>query len=468
MTGMTLEMAKDIWTQSDQLVNSMLFGREHDVFMGAAIDTRAECGGKLFFALKGEHTDGHRFSMEAARRGGAALVIAREETAREAADSNVPYFMVREPLTALQDLSRAYRAILPARVIAVTGSSGKTTTKELIRCALASHYRVQSNPGNYNNHIGVPLTILDTALHNDLLVSEIGANHAGEISFLCDILRPDTAVITNIGDAHVGYFGGREEIADTKAELLDGISASGYAVLPGDDDFIELLRSRNRGTTVTFGFGPACDYRISDYRLMEDGSEFLVNGHSITSRLLGRHNALNSAAALAVSALENIEWDAAAAAIAAVEPLDGRGKIVYGGGITLLDDAYNANPSSMRASLEMLPGIAAERRVAILGDMKELGEFSGRLHEELGEQIAGIGLDLVWWLGEAGGQVHSGIQSAGGTGQFRSFNDLDELIEAVTNEIRSGDAVLVKGSHSCRLDRVVSALRTLIENVGRM
>lgn len=463
---MTLEMAKDIWSRSEQLVSSRLFGREHEAFMGAAIDTRAECGGKLFFALPGEHTDGHRFSMEASRRGGAALVIAREETAREAERSNVPYFMVREPLTALQDLSRAYRASLPARVVAVTGSSGKTTTKELIRSALALKYRVQCNPGNYNNHIGVPLTILDTAPHKELLVSEVGANHAGEIAFLCDLLRPDTAVITNIGDAHVGYFGGREEIANAKAELLDSIPPSGHAVLPGDDEFLELMRSRNRGTTVTFGFGDACDYRISDYRPGESGSEFNVNGHPVAARLLGRHNALNIAAALAACAIESVELSSAVAGVETVEPLDGRGKIVRGGGITLIDDAYNANPSSMRASLAMLPGIAAERTVAILGDMKELGEFSGRLHEQLGERIAAAGVDLVWWLGQAAGEVRAGIESGGGAPLFRSFLDLDELIEAAAHEIRPGDVVLVKGSHSCRLDRVVASLRTVIEKAG--
>jgi UDP-N-acetylmuramoyl-tripeptide--D-alanyl-D-alanine ligase len=464
---MTLGTARDIWTESNQLVNSMLFGREQDAFAGAAIDTRSDCRDKLFFALRGERTDGHRFSLEAAHRGGKAIVIAEHDTAREAAGSNVPYFMVKEPLAALQDLSRAYRATLTARIVAVTGSSGKTTTKELIRRALLPNYSVHSNPGNYNNHIGVPLTILDTARDCDVLVSEVGANHAGEIAFLCDILRPDTAVITNIGDAHVGHFGSRENIADAKAELLDSISESGLAVLPGDDEFIEQLKNRSRGSAVTFGFNETCDYRVSDYRLTESGSRFCVNGRSVSARLMGRHNALNIAAALAVSVLEHVEWNAAVAALEAAEPLEGRGKLVRGAGITMIDDAYNANPSSMRASLAMLQGMTAGRTVAILGDMKELGAFSEELHRNLGEQIAAVGLSVVWWFGEEAGHVRSGLESAGGGVHFRAFSDLEELTGAVTEEIRSGDAVLVKGSHSCRLDLVVRAVRAMIENAGR-
>lgn len=464
---MTLAMAHDIWNESDQLVRSELFGREHDVFMGATIDTRTGCEGRLFFALPGERTDGHRFSMEAARLGGAALVISRNETAGEAAGSRVPYFLVREPLAALQDLSRAYRGSLPARVIAVTGSSGKTTTKELIRHALAPSYRVKSNPGNYNNHIGVPLTILDTAPNTERLVSEVGANHSGEIAFLCEMLRPGIAVITNIGDAHIGYFGGRDEIADTKAELLDSMPADGCAVLPGDDDYITMLRARSRGTTITFGFAGACDYRITAYRDVGDGCEFRVNDRPVRLRLPGRHNALNAAAALAVAARENVDWDSAVDSISRVEPLDGRGRIVTGGGVTLIDDAYNANPSSMRASLALLDGMSGRRSIAILGDMKELGRYSGALHEELGRHITGTGVMQVWWFGDEGERVHAGMRSAGGPARYRHFENLDELIAVACEEIRPGDIILVKGSHSCRLDRVVSAIQKQIESSGR-
>jgi UDP-N-acetylmuramoyl-tripeptide--D-alanyl-D-alanine ligase len=466
VTAMTLGRARDIWSSSNQLVASMLFDRDNDTWFGATIDTRAQCGGKLFFALQGENTDGHRFLLEAARRGGRAVVIQAAPAAGEAAGAGVPYFMVKDTLGALQRLAKEYRNELPARVVAVTGSSGKTTTKELMCRVLGARYRVQSNPGNYNNHIGVPLTILDTAPSSEFLISEVGANHAGEITFICDMLKPDIAVITNIGDAHVGHFGGRDNVARAKAELLDGIPASGYALLPGDDEFLPFLKNKAPGKTITFGFSESCDFRIEEFEPREEGSFFRVNGTALRVRLMGAHNALNVAAALALGSAEGVNWETAVGALEQAEPLEGRGRIIRGGGITLLDDAYNANPSSMKASFAVMEHIAASRRIAVLGDMMELGAFSERYHRALGEHIGAGGFDLVFWLGDAAADVRAGLAEAGVRCEFRAFRDPEELAEAVAGEIRPGDAVLVKGSHACRLDRVVTAVRAMIDTGG--
>ena len=236
----TLSWAEEALRDSGQLEESDLFGRECEPWFGAVIDSRADCARRVFFALAGEHTDGHRFVDDAVSKGSCAAVVTEQNVARRLSQSSTPFFRVRDSLEALQKMARAYRKTLDVRVVAVTGSAGKTTTKEYIKAILKKKYRVHSNPGNYNNHIGVPLTILGTDSDNEYLISEIGANHPGEIAFLTELIQPDIGVITNIGDAHIGLFGGRDQIAEAKAELFQGIDPASYAVLPGDDDYIEL------------------------------------------------------------------------------------------------------------------------------------------------------------------------------------------------------------------------------------
>jgi UDP-N-acetylmuramoyl-tripeptide--D-alanyl-D-alanine ligase len=452
---MTLAVAKDLLARSGQLVADRI-KRGDEAVTGASIDTRADCKGRIFFALKGERVDGHDYVSSAFERGALAVVVERDDPVRT--ESGASYFLVKDTLASLQRLAGGYRRMLPARVIAVTGSSGKTTTKELIARVLALGHRVYANPGNYNNHIGVPLTILDASGEDDYLVSELGANHPGEIRFLCGILAPHVGIVTQIGEAHIGFFGGRREVALAKAELLENLPPEGTAVLPRDDEFFDLLARRCNCRVVTYGFSRGSDYVVDSYRLTEDGSEFSVSGTRMKSRFLGIHNARNAAAVIALADLEGIERDEAAEAMASVSPLEGRGRLLRGGGVTVIDDAYNANPSSMQASLEVLSGMPASRRVAVLGDMKELGAFSDEYHEALGRFAALMELDLLFWLGEEADAVRSGMEGAGGACRFEAFHTLGSLRKALGTEVGKGDVVLVKGSHSCRLDEIVGFL----------
>lgn len=446
------------------LVSARLFDRSEAPWFGACIDTRGDCANRVFFALRGEKTDGHRFLSDAASKGAVACVAEDEEAVRGLGDSSVPYLVVTDALRALQELARAYRNTLGLRVIAVTGSMGKTTTKEYIRGILKKKYRVHSNPGNLNNHIGVPLTVLETGPDGEYLACEIAANHVGEIEFLSRLLRPDVGVITNIGDAHIGYFGGRENIARAKSEIFAGIDADGSALLPGDDEFIELLRRRAACRVVTFGRDESSTYRITDVAESEAGFSFRVNGEPAEIHGIAVYNVANATAAWAVGELCGVEADRIRAALLEAEPLAGRSRLHRGGGVVLVDDSYNANPTSMRAALESFLSLRTMRKIVVLGDMAELGEYSEEAHREIGRYLAGRPVDAVYWYGESGGLVEAGL--SGRQPRFEWHTELDELIRALSNEVRPGDGVLIKASRAAHLDRVVDALVTGIIERG--
>jgi UDP-N-acetylmuramoyl-tripeptide--D-alanyl-D-alanine ligase len=425
--------------------------------MGAAIDSRGVCSRRVFFALDGEHTDGHRFVDDARSRGSCASVVEREDTADALERSQAPFVLVDDVLASLQVLSRKYRNTLDLRVIAVTGSAGKTTTKEYIRLILRKKYKVHSNPGNLNNHIGVPLTLLETDHESEYLVAEIGANHSGEIQFLADILQPDLGVITNTGDAHIGLFGSREKIAEAKAELLGCIEREGYAVLPRDDDHFDILNDSADCRVVTFGYGDSCDFRVSAAEDDGDQINFRINDQHLTIKSFGLYNLLNATAAFAVGDVCGVEAERSREALAEAEPIRGRARVHRCGGIVLIDDSYNANPTSMRASIDSLGRIDARRRIAILGDMAELGSYCNDEHRRLGEFIAQSPVDRLYWLGSSGRIVSEGL---GSSGKFvRLFDSLDELYAAVEIEVKPGDVVLVKASRAASLDTIVNRLR---------
>jgi UDP-N-acetylmuramoyl-tripeptide--D-alanyl-D-alanine ligase len=455
-------MQRDLaWVESvlgsgGMLLGSGLSGRGGDAWLGACIDTREECAGRIFFALRGGKTDGHRFAREAFEKGCRACVVDDDGAARELSAAGAPWFRVRGALEALQELARAYRGTLALRVVAVTGSMGKTTTKEYIRAVLKKKYRVQSNPGNLNNHIGVPLTVLDTDQDSEYLVCEIAANHAGEIEFLSRLLRPDVGVITNIGDAHIGHFGSREKIARAKSEIFAGIDPEGHALLPADDDFIGVLRESARCRVITFGLADDSTYRISGVSGNAEGIRFAVNAVPVEIRGIGSYNVPNATAAYAVGELCGVEIDSIRAALSEAEPMARRAKMYKGRGIVLVDDSYNANPTSMRAALDSFVRLDAKRRIAVLGDMAELGEFSDAAHRDLGAYLADCPVDAVYWYGENGRIVSGALRS--GKIKFEWHRNVEELVRVLGEEIRAGDSVLVKASRACYLDRVVDAL----------
>jgi UDP-N-acetylmuramoyl-tripeptide--D-alanyl-D-alanine ligase len=263
-------------------------------------------------------------------------------------------------------------------------------------------------------------------------------------------------VITNIGDAHIGYFGSRENIARAKAEIFAGIDPAGSALLPADDEFIGLLRESAGCRVITFGQAEDSTYKITDVIEGEKGIRFRVNGEPAEIRSIGSYNVSNAAAAWAVGELCGVELDRIRTALLEAEPLAGRTRVYSGGGVVLVDDSYNANPTSMRAALESFLLLSTKRKIAVLGDMAELGEYSDAAHRDLGRDIAGRPVDALYWYGENGGLVEAGL--SGRMARFEWHTEIDELVRALADEIRPGDGVLVKASRAAHLDRVVDAL----------
>lgn len=468
MMETTLSWVREVLETGGLLIESNLAGRDEESWFGAVIDTRSECANRIFFALRGDKTDGHRFVGEAHEKGCRAVVVQDAETAAGLARAGVPFFRVRGPLEALQELGRRYLRSLDTRVVAVTGSMGKTTTKEYIRGVLRKKYNVHTNSGNLNNHIGVPLTVLDTDRDTEYLVCEIAANHTGEIDFLSRLLRPDIGVITNIGEAHIGYFGSRDKIAEAKSEIFAGVDPEGYAVLPADDGYFEMLRSKAVCRVVSFGRADSATYRISGVTEDEGRFRFEINGQAMELGTVGAYNVMNAAAAYAVGELCGVEPERAYEALTEAEAIPGRAKVYRGKGVVLVDDSYNANPTSMRAALESFSRLKAERRIAVLGDMGELGDFSDDAHRELGYYAALQPLDTLIWYGENAGLVGEGFSRAKAGKRVRPYTNLADLVRDLRNEIRAGDAVLVKGSRACHLDKVVNGLlETVLEEDRR-
>jgi UDP-N-acetylmuramoyl-tripeptide--D-alanyl-D-alanine ligase len=440
------------------LVKNSLGGHEEREWLGAAIDSRAECSGRLFFALRGEITDGHRFVTDAYASGAIAAIIEDESFGKELDKNGIPYLLVTNSLESLQELARAYRNLLDVRVIAITGSTGKTTTKEYVGRIMKSKFRSFANPGNFNSLIGVPLTILETEVDNEFLICEIGANQLGEIGFLAAMLRPEIGVITNVGDAHVGMFGSVEAIAEAKAELLEHVEAHGYAVLPRDDVFCSSFEKKTEARTVTFGRSQDADYQITNVEPDETGMKFRVNDEVVTIEAVGEYNVLNACAAFTVGDVCGVEHARIREALASVSPLTGRGRVHQKGGVTVVDESYNASPASMRVSVAMLEAMDASRKVAVLGDMKELGKYTEEMHQHLGELLAASAVDSVFWFGEDGRSAKKGFDAAGGAAKFQLYDSLKNLAEEVAADVRAGDAVLVKASRACNLERVVERL----------
>jgi len=453
----SLEWVRDAFEASEVLAAAVLPGDSAGfAWVGAAIDSRADCAGRIFFALTGDHTDGHQHLDAAMAAGCVAVVVSDRAAAARLVSKNVPHFVVTDTRDALTGLAAAYRRHLTARVVAVTGSSGKTTTKEYVRAVLRTKYRVHANAGNFNSLVGVPITVLDADEHCEYLVCEVGANHRGEIAQLGDLLRPHLAVITNIGDAHIGYFGSRDAIAREKGSILSRLAPGGRAVLPRDDEYFEKLDAMVQGKVSSFGRAPSADFRLGGVGFSGGALQFSVNGERLTLAAVGEYNAMNACAAFATGDACGIDVARIRTALAGVSATPGRGRVHTFAGVVLVDESYNASPASMHRSLAMLTGLPASRRIAVLGDMKELGDQSERLHREVGAEVVARGIDRLYWFGEQGGVVREAVAAAGARLTVETFGDQGELARALLAELKSGDAVLVKASRACRLDEVVA------------
>ncbi len=423
---------------------------------GLSIDTRTIAAGELFVALLGEGRDGHAFVADALAKGAAGAIVHEDVSAR-------PVLRVDDTLAALTRLGGFARWRFGGRLVAVTGSVGKTTTKEMLRCALSAFGYVHAAVASYNNHWGVPLTLARTPRDADFCIAEIGMNHAGEIAPLARLARPHVAVITTIAKAHVGHLGSIEAIADEKASIIEGLEPGGIAVLPADSEQLSRIRAAAGGAEVlTFGADKAADVRLVLREEDADGSLIHVDivGHTASLRLNapGQHMAMNALATLAVVVALGLDPIRAIDALEAFLPLLGRGMrrtIAAGSGSALLlDESYNGNGASMRAALDVLRLQPALRRVAVLGDMLELGEEGPAEHAALADAVV-ASADCLFSCGPLMRSLFDAVPDA-----VRGFHAVDSaaLAPVVAAALRNGDAVLVKGSLGSGMKRVITAL----------
>lgn len=425
-------------------------------FSGVSTDSRTAPAGALFAALHGPNFDGHDFAAAAVQRGAAAALVARPLRLE------APQVIVADPLAALSAFALAWRRRFHIPVIGVTGSNGKTTTKELIGAILAPLGPTLVTRGNLNNHIGVPLTLLELTAEHRYAVIEMGANHQGEIAHLAGLAEPTVGVVTNAGAAHLEGFGSLAGVAQGKGELFAALPVEGVAVINADDAFAAQWREmRNAERVLTFGFEQPADFMAHKVRTHADESGFRTDFELVTPlgttpatlHLAGLHNLRNALGAAAAACAVGAELEDIAAGLAAMKSVAGRLELKAAlNGAFVVDDSYNANPSSLKAGLDAFRSFSGARWL-VLGEMKELGESADELHAEVGRYARNAGVERLLAVGE---RARCAVAAFGSGAQW--FPDLDSLIDAARSALKPGVAVLIKGSRANRLERVAAAL----------
>jgi UDP-N-acetylmuramoyl-tripeptide--D-alanyl-D-alanine ligase len=419
-----------------------------------SIDTRTLRPGDLFLAIEGERLDGHDYVTQAFERGAVAAIVRRGSGARGGW-----LLGVSNTLEALHALAARSRAESSARVVAVTGSNGKTTTREMLAECLDEREHVLRPVGNRNNHIGVPLTLLELTPAHRFAVLEMGMNHPGEIAVLSSLVRPHAAIITNIGRAHVGPVGGLDAVREAKLEIVTGLAKDGPLLVPASDSALVRAARERHPRVVTLGLESGADHRIEKLAPGKGGTYVVRVSRQPELELAapGRGVALAAAAALVMTSLLGGDPSRSVARLARWQPIPGRLAVRRALGYTLLDDTYNASPESMALALETLREVAASgRSVAILGDMLELGEQSKAAHREIANHLGGV--SLVFLIGNETLETLEAARAQGLSSRVRHVADMGSLLDTLRSELSAGDTVLVKASHGMRLDRVVAAL----------
>lgn len=426
-------------------------------------DSRQTRPGDLFVALRGERFDGHDFAAEAAGRGAAGVLV--ERTRQMSLPPACAIVAVADTRQALGRLAAAYRAQFDLPVVAVGGSNGKTTTKELIAAVLQQKFPTLRNEASFNNDIGVPLTLLSLETAHRAAVVELGTNHPGELAPLVRLARPQIGVITSIGREHLEFFGDLDGVVAEEGALAEGLPDDGVLLLNGDDGWAEALAARTRARVVRVGLGGSNTWRALNIRFNGSGMTFQVEGVAAELageyrlQLLGRHQVVNALFALAVGHLLGLDRPAIQRGLASCAPTARRLQLWEHNGVRVLDDSYNANADSMRAALETLVELpCAGRRVAVLGDMAELGAHSEPAHAEVGRCAAELGVGQLFAVGRFAPIMAQAARAAGLT-RVLEFPEVEPAAWAVRQFVRPGDLVLVKASRRTQLDRVADALR---------
>jgi UDP-N-acetylmuramoyl-tripeptide--D-alanyl-D-alanine ligase len=442
---------------------SLVRGDPGCAFASVSIDTRTLAPGALFVAVRGERHDAHDFLARACAAGAAGLLVERAEAAP--AEADVALLAVPDTTRALGALAAGHRAGFGGPVVAITGSNGKTTTKEMCAAILRELGPCLATEGNLNNQFGLPLTLLRREAEHRALVVELGMNHRGEIAPLAAIANATVGVVTTIGTAHIEFLGSREAIAEEKGDLTASIRADGVAVLPGDDPLARAQAKRCRARVVFFGRGDDCQVRAADVRGDGDGFAFRALTPRGEVRLraagLGAPTVTNALAATAACLAAGASLEQIAAGLAQYAPAKGRmQRVTLASGALAIDDTYNANPQSMEAALDSLARLrGAGRAFAVLGDMGELGAHAEAGHRQIGARAGELRVDALYALGAHAALVCEAARRAGlDAGRAHVAASHDEIARALLAELRAGDVVLVKGSRSMRMERVIEAL----------
>lgn len=409
---------------------------------GICTDTRKIEKGNLFFALKGPNFNGNRYADQALQQGASYAIVDEKEFA-----NGENYFLVEDVLSCLQELSAHHRKELNTPIIAITGSNGKTTTKELLYAVLSQQFSTYATEGNLNNHIGVPISLLSIEKEHELAIIEMGANHIGEIASYCVWAQPNFGLITNIGSAHLEGFGSHEGIVEGKTELYAAIAAANGSIFFNADSDILREKSRMVENSMSYSFGEDADYKMA--LVQESPSiELRYKNQLVRSALFGKYNATNIIAAIAIGCYMEVPMDAIIRGIGGYVPENNRSQLLEVGGCTYIMDAYNANPTSMEAALESLDALNADCKVAILGDMFELGEFEEEEHNSIVELALGKGFDAVVFVGP---RFHKSNNS-----NAHFFVTTEEAKNWLLTQNFSNATLLLKGSRSMKLETLLN------------
>ena len=426
------------------------------VARGYSIDSRTIATGELFFAVKGERLDGHDYVQSAIEKGAAGAVVARGQLQRFSQKKGL--LAVDDTLQSLQSLATAVRRLWGKKLIGVTGSVGKTTTKELIARVLSARFRVLKSEGNLNNHFGLPLQLLRLEPEHDIAVLEMGMSHAGEITALARIAHPEIGVVTNVAPVHLGFFRSIADIARAKYELIGSLPAGGTAVLNADDPYVSQFGRDFHGTVIMYGCEHAAAVRAQNIRsrgLEGESFDLLTEKGTLPAHLplIGRHNVYNALAAVAVGLHEGVTATDAVSGLASVTPGDKRGAIIRRNGITVIDDCYNSNPKALDGMVDALAELRAERHIVVAGEMLELGDAGPELHRACGRHIPERKIDVLIGVRGLAEYMVEEARKAGITAQFVASPE--EAGHWLARETRAGDAVLLKASRGVKLERAL-------------
>ena len=440
---------------------STLIGNSVEI-NGVSTDSRENLQGKLFIPIKGEKFDAHQFLQQAIENGAAAVLCSKSF---ENVPTNVPVVLVEDTLEGLQQLAKSYLNEWNGKVVGITGSNGKTSTKDILTSILSAKYKVHKTQGNYNNHIGLPLTVLAMDEDTEVAVLEMGMSNFGEIELLTKIANPDAAIITNIGESHMMELGSRAGIAKAKLEIAEGLKENGTLLINGDEPLLidGVKGIPFKGNIETFGFNHSNLLFPTTFELTENGSSFEVNqieNNTLTLSVLGKHNISNTLAAIGVAMKFGLTSAEIENGLGKLELTKMRMELLKApNGVTVINDAYNASPTSMKAAIDLVADLKGfARKFVVFGDMLELGDLEVAFHEEIGSEVASKGIDYLYTYGELASNGAAVAKKVMGESRVKSYQDKEKLIQDLLQTAKENDLIVVKASRGMKLEEVVNAI----------